>query len=222
MISGSIAALIACTDISPESALQMFIDVSKEPNILDKIDVTLKTNILKILSNSHIQMCNNRLHIVVTKVMTPQSSPIILNHFQSPSHLVDCIAASCFIPVYSARRLSTSINMHTFTNSGNYSNTDIKNNINNNSSGNHNNNIIFGKNLYADGGLTAFMPPVGDVRVSPFPHAYVKRFFKQEPHIHIQEGEFPLTSLLKWYGIYNMFCPNPVHVPAFNLAYRYN
>ena len=92
----------------------------------------------------------------------------MLSHFESVDHLLDVVAASCFIPLYSATRLATTI-------------------------------VTNPNDLFVDGGVFAFIPPVGDVRVSAFPKYVIpKAIFGTPPHISPKMEDFFLPSLLKW------------------------
>lgn len=97
-----------------------------------------------ILPSDVVSRCNGRLYVTVTQVWPrPSLQPQIVSQFSSPEHLVQTVAASCFIPLWSApRQLATKV---TLTRAGS------------------------GPTWFADGGLLAFMPPVGDIRISPLP-----------------------------------------------------
>ena len=51
--------------------------------------------------------------------------------------------------------------------------------------------------LYADGGILAFMPLIGDVKVSPFNRVWIKPL-GANPDICLPIEDYPLTQLLVW------------------------
>ena len=123
------------------------------------------------LPSDIVSRCNGRLFITVTQMWpNPSLKPVILSHFDSKEHLVDAVAASCFIPLWSARRLATKLGPS--------------------------------KALFADGGILAFMPPIGDIRISPLPRRlFLPPFLSRPPHIHLSPQdlqEYPMSRLATW------------------------
>ena len=77
---------------------------------MNDIDGGMKSSIKELLPSDVLDRVNGRLQIVVTKLWpNPTWNPLITSHFASEAELVDHIAASCFIPLYSARRFTTKI-----------------------------------------------------------------------------------------------------------------
>ena len=42
------------------------------------------------------------------------------------------------------------------------------------------------------------MPPIGDIRVSPFPKEYLTLLGKRKPHISLQKNSFPIRKIITW------------------------
>lgn len=165
---GSIAALIGCIDYNPKDAMELLITMSKKPNILYDIDGSLRQTLFDILQEDVISKCNNRLHVVITNIwpMTSLAGMNIISHFENKQQLIDVIAASCFIPGYSARKLSTLVH------------------------GNH--------GQFVDGGLRAFIPPIGDIRVTPFPLHFLRHLSSRSPNIMLPSSKYSLPQLVRW------------------------
>jgi len=164
---GSLGALIACTDVDPKIALEFMIELSLDKTFTRNIDAGLKINLPKLLPVDALDRVNGRLHVFTTSVYPqPQKMlrPTIISHFTDVTHLVDCVSASSFIPLYSNRQ-------KLFTR------------------------IAGSQELFVDGGLAAWMPSIGDVRVAPFPRIPL---MKRPPHIHMPtDGKFSLPRLLR-------------------------
>ncbi len=110
-----------------------------------------------------LSRCNHRLLVTVTKCDINDISQFY-SHYHSIDFLIDVVAASCFIPLYSAPRLSTSISS------------------------------LPGR--YIDGGVWAFMPPAGDIKISPFPYEFINKFSpSQAPDISLPIDRHPLSRL---------------------------
>ena len=161
---GSLAAAIACTDISPEIALDYLIEMSQSKAFRKNLHDEIKSSLRKFLPEDTLVKCNGRLHVCVTKLWPqPTRQVTIVNEFESVDKLLDVIAALCFIPLYSAPRVL-------------YAKVD--------------------QELYIDGGVFAFIPPIGDVRVSPIP---LPSFIKsRRSHIHIISKRFSLPQLISY------------------------
>lgn len=158
---GSLAAAIACTDISPEVALDYLIEMSQSKAFRNNLHDEIKTSLRKFLPENSLEKCNGRLHVCVTKLWPkPRREVTIINQFDSVDKLLDVIAASCFIPLYSAPRV--------------YAKVDHE--------------------LFVDGGVFAFIPPVGEVRVSPIPLPSFIR--SRRSHVHIISRKFSLPQLI--------------------------
>lgn len=163
---GSLGALVATANIEPELALDFVISLSKNVAFQSNIDKGLKEELRTILPHNVLELCNGRLHITTTKLWpNPKAEATIISHFNSNEELVDVLAASCYIPMYSDSRLSTTIHGY--------------------------------NGFYADGGVFAFMPPLGDIRVTPFNNIWVRPLCN-EPHIYLPYEDYSITQLLYW------------------------
>jgi hypothetical protein len=162
---GSIGALVACLDIDPKDACNLLINLSKKRNFKKNIDTELKHVLQQILPPNALEICNHRLHITITEATLTLPGKVV-NKYDNIDQLIDIVCASCFIPVYSARRLTTTI-------------TGLD-------------------GMYLDGGVRAFMPPVGDIRVTPFPISFMKGFSRRYPHITLPFMLYPIPLLFVW------------------------
>lgn len=108
---GALAALIALTDISCDEAFNHIVKMSIDKSFQKNINLGIKKVLRNMLPDDILTRCNGRLYICVTKVWPdPMKNPLILHHFDSKEHLIDVVAASCFIPVYSdSKKLFTTI-----------------------------------------------------------------------------------------------------------------
>lgn len=175
---GSLGSLIACSNIPSSDALQLMIDISTDKKFQSNIDVGLRKKLHEILPSDVLDRCNGRLHIVTTKVWpltNNQLVPQITSRFQSREHLIDVVSASCFIPLWSTPRQFIK-NISTDPES-----------------------------YYVDGGVVAWMPPIGDVRVSPFPKSLI--FKRIRPHISLPDGKYFTPKLMSW-----VLSPPPVDI----------
>lgn len=162
---GSLGALVAVSGISPRAGLQLLIDMSLDKTFKDNIDVGIKTSLHSILPENIVERSNGRLYVCVTKLWPdPMAKPHVVSQFASKDHIVDTVAASCFIPFYSTPKTF-------FTK------------------------IIDKPNeIYVDGGLFGVMPPIGDIRVSPFSLFMMRR----PPNIRINPSTFSAPRLFSW------------------------
>lgn len=189
---GAFAALVGFTDIDTRVALETMVELSLDKNVYRDVDKVLRKNVQKLLrskyptakdENVFLEMVNdesNRLNLCVTRVWPdPSIEPMIVSKFSSIDDLVDVTAASCFIPVWSKLSdigVNTSISMRSSMNP-------MK--------------VLEETLTVVDGGFTAFMPPVGDCRVSPFPERYILRSMRK-PHICLEPGTVSLPRLVFW------------------------
>lgn len=177
---GSLGALIACTDVSTKLALDTVIELSKNNNFKRDIDAGLKDALRSLLPDNILELCNGRLHVAVTKVWPELPfGPTIISNFTSTENLLNVIAASCFIPYYSAPRLATLIDSKP-------------------------------GELFTDGGVFAFMPPMGRITVSPLSAEFfpiTPPGWTYNPHICIPNGVYSKVQLLTW-----TLKPAPVNV----------
>ena len=131
------------------------------------------------------------LNIIVTRVWpNPSRDPLTVNQFLSLVDLVDVVAASCFIPLWSHPALSTSI----------IARPEMEEKEEEKEGGRWD--VI-------DGGVVAFMPPLGNVRLSPFPQVslrsislYLSSQLSQSVLIGALESPDVLLSIL--YNILNI------------------
>lgn len=161
---GSLGALIAVAGIDSKAALSMVVSQAQSKSFTSNIDKGLKESLRALLPHDAVEKCNGRLVVVVTRVW-PDPEPLLISNFDSMDHLLDVVCASCFIPLYSTpKQLFAQINNDP------------------------------GK-IFMDGGFPPghWMPPIGDVRLSPFPSNFI---MKRPPHIYIDPGS-PIASLPK-------------------------
>ena len=169
---GSICSLLACSNLPCEEALELIIQVSTDPVIWSNMDAGIRKTLDILITEEKLQLCQGRLHIATTRVWPkPKAQVTMFSNFDSKEHLIDCVAASCFIPLYGARNQFK-----------------VK---------------IGGANAvdsYLDGGVFAFMPPVGDVTISPFAnnHFHFKPPNWRDIDIHLDKRDYPLSKLLYW------------------------
>ena len=162
---GSLAALVAVSGVHPRVGLDLMIEMSLDKSFKNNIDLGLKRFLPAVLPDDIAERSNGRLHVCVTKLWpNPTGSPHIISQFQTKQNVVDAVAASCFIPLYSSPRgfFTTMVNKPF--------------------------------DYYIDGGVVGFMPPIGDVRVSPFNILVFRRY----PHIRIKANVFSAPRLLSW------------------------
>jgi len=174
--SGSLGSLIACCNIDPASAMQLILQLSKNGSFNSDKNTGLKLVLDPLIDDKSFEESQNRLFVTMTKVWpNPKGVATIVSQFASKQHLLDVVAASCFIPLYSAPKLAVTV-------------------------GNE-------KDLYVDGGVLAFMPPVGDITISPFPRRFIYDLvpvIKPNPQtyrpacIYLNQKEYPLHRLLSW------------------------
>lgn len=165
---GSICSLLACSDLACEEALELIVQMSTDPVVWDNMDAGLRNTLTSLITEDKLEKCQGRLHVATTKVWPkPEARVTMFSQFESKQHLIDCIAASCFIPMYGARKLTVDMN-HTPGGS------------------------------FIDGGVFAFMPPVGDVTISPFTdaHFHIKPPNFRPIDIHLDKKDYPLGRLL--------------------------
>jgi hypothetical protein len=164
---GALGALIACSGIHPRVGLEAIMSLSLNENFKSNIDVGLKKILPPLMPPDILGRCNGRLHVVVTKLWpNPKSAPTIISRFESKEFLTDVVAASCFIPLYSApKTLFTRISS-------------------------------FPEEYFMDGGVFGFMPPIGDIRVSPFPYHPLRK--ARPPHISLRSPNFSIPRLISY------------------------
>ena len=102
------AAAFALTDFDPELGVDVMASMLLKANLFQNIDLYLRTAMNDIIPDNIHELGRNRLYITVTQVHPKLiTKPIIINSFSSKSQLIQCLGASCFIPVYSSRKYFT-------------------------------------------------------------------------------------------------------------------
>lgn len=170
-------------------------------------------------SNEIVKKCNHRLHITVTKLWpNPTFLPHVVSQFHSAEHLLDVITASCFIPLYSSPlRVMTNI-MTSYASDVVHEVQDHVQDIENPAEHTAKSKVVHNPvspskptnnahsstetstetmaEYYVDGGVLAFIPPIGEVKISPFPSKYIHSFAQAD--ITLPEKEYSLRQLLTW------------------------
>lgn len=115
---GALGALIGVSGLPGKAGLKLAIDMSLDKSFKGNIDLGLKQLLPTILPEDTLPKSQGRLHVCVTNIYQPGPrirgpaawvQPQIVNKFKNDLELVDTIAASCYIPLYSSRRLFTMI-----------------------------------------------------------------------------------------------------------------
>ena len=162
---GSLGALVAVSGMQPRVGLKLMTEMSLDKTFRNNIDLGLKTFLISVLPDDIVKRSNGKLHVCVSKMWpNPTGSPDIISNFKSKKDVVDTVAASCFIPLYSAP--------------GSFL-TKISNRPEEN---------------FIDGGVFGYMPPIGDIRVSPFTSSMLRR----PPSIWLKDSSFSMPRLLSW------------------------
>lgn len=169
---GALAALIACSNVDTNKALNVLIRLSQEERFIKNVDQGLKECLLPLLPDDVLARCNGRLHVTITKIWpNPKLEAHIVSQFLSVDHLMSVVAASCFIPLYSAPfKLVTNIKTQ---------------------------NIGY----YVDGGVLAHMPPIGDVQISPLQRRLLRVGSNSNNHPDISlpsNSPYSMRQLLVW------------------------
>lgn len=173
--SGSLGSLLACLNIPCEDAIGLMISLSRSKVFMGDMDRGLRTALKPLITPDALTRCQGRLHVTLTRVWpNPDSSATIISRFDSAEHLLDVVAASCFIPLYSAPKLAVNVGAKT--------------------------------DLYVDGGVLAFMPPIGDITISPFSQRFIYEILPLKPNpktyrptcIYLNKTEYPVPKLLSW------------------------
>jgi predicted acylesterase/phospholipase RssA len=103
---GALAALVACSGVEPCIAMDKIIELSHNKDFFRDIDKGLKDKSLMISFPSNIvERCNGRLFVTATKIWPNATSKVtIFSQYNSLDDILSCVAASSFIPFYSATR----------------------------------------------------------------------------------------------------------------------
>jgi hypothetical protein len=174
--AGSLASLVAACDLNCTEAMQLLASLPADEVFLSDKNSGLRRTLVQMLPPDTVERCQGRLHVTLTKVWpNPMRSATVISHFKSKEHIVDVVAASCFIPLYSAQQLAVTVGEQ--------------------------------PERYIDGGVFAFMPPVGDVTISPFPQRFVYDLLPAAMRptgglrpacIYLDRSQYPLRRLLGW------------------------
>ena len=173
--AGSLASLVAACDLDCMEVMNELISLTKSSEFDSNKNNGLKKALKGLLPKNALDLCQGRLHVTLTKVWpNPMNDAVIVSDFRSIDHLVDVVAASCFIPLYSALQMAVRIEDH--------------------------------PDRYIDGGVFAFMPPLGEVTISPFPQRFIYELLPIRPDpatyrpacIYLPRSDFPLHRLLGW------------------------
>jgi hypothetical protein len=159
--------------MSSIDSLEFLIDLSQNSLFKKNIHNGLKDALDSHFPSDIVAKCNGRLHVCVTKVWPdPVGKETIINNFKNRHDLFEVLAASCFIPFYSAPSAYATI----------------------------------GRERYVDGGLYAFIPPIGDIRISPIPIPSLLMKTSRKAHIQIISKKYATHQLIRWV----LFPPSPV------------
>jgi hypothetical protein len=104
---GAIAAVMVSTNVSELDALEAFKLSIHDAKPMNNIDSNLRKMLTEMLPNDAYLRCTNTCHLTITKVLPLETKPILISQFSSNSDLIDCIATSCFIPLYCAPKMFT-------------------------------------------------------------------------------------------------------------------
>jgi hypothetical protein len=165
---GAIAAALISTNVNELDALVAFKQSVHLSKPMDNIDSNLRKMLHQMLPDDADLLCTNTCHITVTKLSSmKEKSPSIISEFSSNEDLIDCIATSCFIPLYCAPKLYT----------------------------------IFRQEKHIDGGLFAFLPPVGEITVNPLPQIGKYMLNPRRSVIHpllVPGFNIHLKTMIRW------------------------
>lgn len=117
---GAIAAALCCLDDLCERQVQKnLLESLKNEEFQSNIDVGLRKLLKTTLPHNSYEKCNNKLHITMTKIRPSfQKKAVIVNKFDSTDHMIECIAASCFIPLWSSKKLTVNVDNEDFVDGG--------------------------------------------------------------------------------------------------------
>ena len=106
---GSLAALIACTTRDFNGNMQITKRLSRDMKFFTNIDSGLRSQIGEQIGSDDVAVaCSDKLQVVISRVWPlAQRKCLIVSKFSTVADVVDAVSASCFIPLYSARRLTT-------------------------------------------------------------------------------------------------------------------
>lgn len=181
---GALGALAIVSGLSPDDALEAMIEFGKMPQLHNNIELNMRGVLTNLLSGEDgkgtatLAQCNGRLIIVVTRLWPKTSiKPILVSKYDNLPFLVDIVGASCFIPLWSAPKLYTSVVTNSHSSSDDATNDPTEHLV--------------------DGGFLAFMPPIGDHRISPFPRELILSP-RSKPEICLPRDAYSFPRLLSW------------------------
>lgn len=173
---GAIAAASVSTNLNEFDVLEAFKQSIHLSKPMKNIDINLRNMLQEMLPDNAYQLCTNTCHITITKLsLSSPKNPLIISKYYSQSDLVDCIATSCYIPLYCGPKLYT----------------------------------IFRDEKYIDGGIYAFLPPIGEITVCPLPQIGKYMLNPRRSVIHpllVPNFDIPLKAMIRW----SLFPPSPV------------
>jgi hypothetical protein len=107
---GAITALVGCCNISETEVLDLMIDLSADDIFRADIDNGLRYMLGQFVPDNCVQLCNDRLRVVVTDVWPkPSLKPNIISRFQNKNEIIESVLASSFIPIWSAPKFTASL-----------------------------------------------------------------------------------------------------------------
>ena len=118
---GSIAAAICATGMGDEEVLDLLVKSARDKTFNADIDNGIKTMLRQTMPEDAYSRCSGRLHVTLTRVRPKfQTKPVIVSQFASNEELIESVAASCFIPLWSSMRLTTTVGKeeHSFIDGG--------------------------------------------------------------------------------------------------------
>jgi hypothetical protein len=95
-----------------EYHLQKTKEMSQNKLFLKNIDLGLRTQLKETLPLNAFQLCNNnKLKIVVSKIRPwKQRKVLFISKFHNNEDIINAVAGSCYIPIYSNGQLYTKLN----------------------------------------------------------------------------------------------------------------
>ena len=181
---GALGAMAMVSGIKIEDTLEALIDFGNRPHLHTNIEANMRNIMLHLLSGTDkgaaaLKHCDGRLIVCVTRLW-PETSikPLQIRHYPTLSFLVDVVGASCFIPFWSAPKPYTTVAVDAAE--ARAVGLDEA-----------------GETALVDGGFLAFMPPLGDTRVSPFPQHMIIQS-RSKPHISLPKNAYRIPQLLSW------------------------
>lgn len=92
---------IFISGLPPREGLKLVINLSQNKKFKLNIDLGIKEILPSILPSDILEKSNDKLNICITQVYPPVGAATIISKFNTINELVDVVAASCFIPLYS-------------------------------------------------------------------------------------------------------------------------